>query len=139
MPIQHWLLKTEPRNYSFGDLMERKREVWDGITNPLALRHLRSTRPGDLALIYHTGTERAAVGIARIVGGPYPDPRKKPSAPPVVEIEPVRALARPVTLEAIKKNSKLAGMELIRLPRLSFLPVSRPHWQAILKMSGASR
>ena len=137
MPIQHWLLKTEPSVYSFDDLLKKKRERWDGITNALALKYLRTARGGDLALIYHTGDVRAAVGLARIVGAPYPDPEHDDRALAVVDIEPVRPLARPVTLEAMKTNPRLKGFELLRLPRLSFVPVSREHWNVLLKMSSA--
>jgi len=137
MPIQHWLLKTEPSVYSFDDLLKKKRERWDGITNALALQYLRIARGGDLALIYHTGDVRAAVGVARIVGAPYPDPGHDDPALAVVDIEPVRPLARPVTLEAMKTNPRLKGLELLRLPRLSFVPVSREHWNVLLKMSSA--
>ncbi len=136
MPIQHWLLKTEPSEYSFEDLQRRGRERWDGITNALALRHLRSARGGDLALVYHTGQVRAAVGIARVVGAPYPDPKLRDPARVVLDLEPVRPLVRPVTLEEMKANPKLEGLELLRLPRLSFVPVGAVHWSVILKMSG---
>jgi len=137
MPIQHWLLKTEPSEFSFDDLLARGRETWDGISNPLALQHLRSTRAGDLALIYHTGKVRAAVGIARILGAPYPDPKRKAPSQVVVDIEPVAALPRPVSLQAMKANAKLKGLELLRISRLSVVPVSREHWKILLKMSGA--
>jgi predicted RNA-binding protein with PUA-like domain len=136
MPIQHWLLKTEPTDYSFEDLLRKKREVWDGITNALALKYLRSCRGGDLALVYHTGEVRAAVGIARILGAPYPDPKQKNPSLAVVDIEPVKGLEGPVTLEEMKANPRLKGFELLRLPRLSFVPVSAVHWAVILKMSG---
>ncbi len=136
MPIQHWLLKTEPADYSFQDLQRRGKETWDGITNALALQHLRSARGGDLALIYHPGQVRAAVGIARVLGAPYPDPKSGDPALLVVDIEPVKPLLRPVTLEEMKGNPKLKGLELLRLPRLSFVPVSAAHWGVILKMSG---
>lgn len=137
MPIQYWLLKTEPSVYSFEDLLEQEREVWDGITNPLALKYLRTSQAGDLALIYHTGDVKAAVGLARILGASYPDRKRQNPALAVVDIEPIRPLARPVTLEAIKANPNLKGFELLRVPRLSFVPVSREHWKILMKMSGA--
>jgi predicted RNA-binding protein with PUA-like domain len=137
MPIQHWLLKTEPSEFSFHDLLARGRETWDGITNPLALQHLRSAGAGDLALIYHTGSVKAAVGIARIIGAPYPDPKRKSSSAVVVDIEPVAPLPRPVSLQAIKANPKLKGLALLRISRLSVVPVNREHWKILLKMSGA--
>jgi predicted RNA-binding protein with PUA-like domain len=136
MPIRHWILKTEPGEFSFDDLVARKREVWDGITNALALKHLRTARGGDLALIYHTGAERAAVGIARILGEPYPDPKRRDPALVVVDIEPVKPLARSVTLDAMRQNPRLKGLDLLRLPRLSFVPVGAAEWDVLLKMSG---
>ena len=135
MPIQHWLLKTEPSDFAFEDLLERRREVWDGISNSLALRNLGAARRGDLALIYHTGTSRAAVGIARVLGEPYPDPKQKDPRRMVVEIEAVRALKRPVTLEEIKRSPALKGCDLVRLPRLSFVPLLRAHWDELLRIS----
>jgi predicted RNA-binding protein with PUA-like domain len=137
MPIQHWLLKTEPSEFSFEDLLASGREIWDGITNPLALKHLRSTRAGDLALIYHTGKERAAVGIARILGAPYPDPKRKNPSQVVVEIEPVAPLPRPVSLQEMKASAELKGLQLLRISRLSVVPVSPEHWKTLLKMAGA--
>jgi predicted RNA-binding protein with PUA-like domain len=137
MPIQHWLLKTEPSEFAFEDLVARGRETWDGISNPLALKHLRSTRAGDLALIYHTGEERSAVGIARIVGAPYPDPKRKNPSLVVVDLEPVAALPLPVSLQAMKANPKLKGFDLLRISRLSVVPVSAQHWLILMKMSGA--
>jgi predicted RNA-binding protein with PUA-like domain len=136
MPAHHWILKTEPGDYSFEDLLREKRTVWDGITNALALKHLRTSRAGDLALVYHTGAVRAAMGIARISGSPRPDPKLKDPARMVVELEAVKPLARPVTLEEMKENPELAGLELLRLPRLSFVPVGSAHWGILLKMAG---
>ena len=137
MPIQHWLLKTEPSEFSFEDLLASGREIWDGISNPLALKHLRSTRAGDLALIYHTGNVRAAVGIARILGAPYPDPKKKNPSQVVVEIEPVAPLPRAVSLQEMKASAELKGLLLLRISRLSVVPISPEHWKIILKMGGA--
>ncbi len=91
MAIRYWLLKTEPTHYSFEDLLKKGRETWDGITNPLALKHLRTARGGDLALIYHTGNVRAAVGIARVLGAAYPDPKK--GNPKLAVIEGRRGIA----------------------------------------------
>jgi predicted RNA-binding protein with PUA-like domain len=136
MPIQRWLLKTEPTHYAFEDLVKKRREVWDGITNPLALQHLRTARGGDLALIYHTGQVRSAVGIARVLGAPYADPKRGDPRLAVIEIEPVRALVRSVSLDDMKGNAKLKGFDLLRLPRLSFVPVSAAHWAVILRMAG---
>jgi len=132
-----WLLKTEPREYSFEDLLRDRRTPWDGVTNPLALRHLRAIRPGDELLIYHTGSVRAAVGVARAVSRPYPDPARKDPKLVVVDVQPLRALSRPVSLASIKADPRFRGFELVRLPRLSVMPVPAALWRALLAMARA--
>jgi len=138
MPIQYWLLKTEPTEYSFEDLVTGGRATWDGISNPLALKHLRSCAAGDLALIYHTGGVRCAIGIARILGAPYPDPKRHSPNLTVVDLEAVRQLKNPVSLEAMKAEPRLKGLDLFRIPRLSVVPLGKGHWQTIVKMSGSA-
>ena len=135
MATHYWLLKTEPTHYSFQNLLKKKREIWDGIKSPLALQYLRTAHRGDLALIYHTGTVRAAVGIARILGAPYPDPDLDEPRRTVVDLAPVLPLVDPVSLEDMKKQPKLEPFELFRLPRLSVVPVSSAQWKTILKMA----
>ena len=130
-----WLLKTEPGEYSFEDLVRDKKTVWDGVTNALALRHLRAIRKGDELLVYHTGNVRAAVGLARASSDPYPDPSTHDPKIVVVDVTPVRRLAQPVTLEAIKAAPASPTFELVRLPRLSVMPVPAPLWKRILQMS----
>jgi predicted RNA-binding protein with PUA-like domain len=132
-----WLLKTEPAEYSFDDLIRDRKTVWDGVTNPLALKHLRAIRNGDELLIYHTGSVRAAVGLAKAVSDPYPDPARRDPKIVVVDVAPVRQLAEPVTLEAIAAASAFHNFELVRLPRLSVMPVPAPLWRRILNMSEA--
>jgi len=132
-----WLLKTEPGEYSFEDLVRDGKTVWDGVTNALALKYLRSLRKGDELLIYHTGNVRAAVGLARATGEPYPDPERQDLKIVVVDVVPVRGLKRAVTLEAIKADKRFRDFELVRLPRLSVMPVPDPVWDAILKMAGS--
>src|SRR6476620_6237906 len=110
-----WLLKSEPGTYSWADLVRDRKTVWEGVTNPTALIHLRAMKKGEQALIYHTGTERAAVGIAEITTAPYPDPRAGNPKIVVVDIKPVRALARPVTLDEIKSDRTFAGWDLLRI------------------------
>ena len=132
-----WLLKTEPGEYSFEDLVRDGKTVWDGVTNALALKYLRSLRKGDELLIYHTGNVRAAVGLARATGEPYPDPERQDLKIVMVDIVPVRGLKRAVTLEAIKADKRFRDFELVRLPRLSVMPVPDPVWDAILKMAGS--
>jgi len=131
-----WLLKTEPEEYSFDDLIRDKKTVWDGVANPLALKHLRAIRKGDELLIYHTGNVRAAVGLAKAESDPYPDPSKQNPKIVVVDVAPVRRLALPVTLEAMKAAPVFRDFELVRLPRLSVMPVPAAPWKRILQMSG---
>jgi predicted RNA-binding protein with PUA-like domain len=130
-----WLLKTEPGEYSFDDLIRDKKTVWDGVTNSLAFKYLRAIRKGDNLLIYHTGNVRAAVGLAKAMSDPYPDPRKQDPKIVVVDVVPVRRLTQPVSLEAIKAAPVFRTFELVRLPRLSAMPVPDALWKRILKMS----
>lgn len=135
--MARWLLKTEPTVYCWDDLVREKRTVWDGIENALALIHLRAAAAGDEAFFYHTGKERRVVGIAKIARGAYPDPRKDDSKLVVVDIVPVSALPAPVTLERIKADPFFADWDLVRMSRLSFLPVPAPIWKKILTLSAS--
>ena len=130
-----WLFKTEPSAYSYAHLERDGRTVWDGVKNPLALKHLAAVAKGDEVLIYHTGDEKAAVGIGEVVRGAYPDPKHEGTRLLVVDIRPLRALPRPVPLGELRANRKLAGFELLRLPRLSVMPVSPAHWAEIVRMA----
>ena len=130
-----WLLKTEPDEYSFDDLLRDKGTVWDGVTNPLALKHLRAIRKGDDLLIYHTGKVRAAVGLAKAASDPYPDPSRQDPKIVVIDAVPAHRLKEPVTLEAIKAAPAFRSFELVRLPRLSVMPVPAALWEKILRMS----
>lgn len=130
-----WLFKTEPTAYSFQQLEKDKKTVWDGVKNNLALKNLKGIKKGDQIFIYHTGDEKAAVGIARALSGAYPDPNKKDPKLLVVDIEPVKALPHPVTLAEVKANAKLAKFDLVRLPRLSIMQVSDEHWNLIEDMA----
>lgn len=132
---QRWLFKTEPSTYSWADLERDRRTVWDGVKNALALKHLAAVATGDEVLIYHTADEKAAAGIAKVVRGAYPDPKQKDARLVVVDLEPVKALARPVALGEMRANPKLAGFDLLRLPRLSVMPVSAEQWAAIMEMA----
>lgn len=131
----HWLLKTEPGTFSWADLVRDGRAVWDGVRNPAALGHLRAMRPGDQALVYHTGGEKAVVGVCRVVSEPYPDPKADDPRLVAVDIEPVRSLGSPVSLARIKADARFAGFALVRLPRLSVVPVTPEQWTAILGMA----
>ena len=130
-----WLLKTEPSSYSWAQLERDRRTVWDGVRNALALKHLAAMEKDDEVLVYHTGDEKAAIGLARVVRGAYPDPKAGDPRMAVVDLEPVRALPRPVTLREMRGNAKLAGFDLLRLPRLSVMPVSAAHWAEILRVA----
>jgi len=132
---QRWLFKTEPSTYSWADLERDRRTVWDGVKNALALKHLAAVATGDEVLVYHTGDEKAAVGIAKVMRGAYPDPKRKDARLVVVDLQPVKALARPVALGEMRANPKLAGFGLLRLPRLSVMPVSAEQWAAIMEMA----
>jgi predicted RNA-binding protein with PUA-like domain len=133
--VARWLFKEEPDHYSFTDLQRDGTTVWDGVTNSLARQHLRQVREGDRVLFYHTGKVKAVVGEMRVVAGPRPDPAADDPKAVVVEVVPVRALQKEVTLERIKKDPALAGWELVRLPRLSVLPVSEAQWQRVEELS----
>jgi predicted RNA-binding protein with PUA-like domain len=130
-----WLFKTEPSVYSFQQLEKDKHTVWDGVKNNLALKNLREIKRGDQILIYHTGGEKAAVGVARALSGAYPDPDKKDPKLLVVDIEAVKPLPRPVTLAEVKANAKLKNFDLVRLSRLSIVQVSDGQWEAIEGMA----
>jgi predicted RNA-binding protein with PUA-like domain len=134
----HWLLKTEPSTYSFMDLEREKRAVWDGVANPLALKHLRSMKRGDLAFIYHTGDERQIIGTAEVASDPYPDPRENDAKLVVVDLKARGRLPRPVPLAEIKAKQEFQDFELVRMGRLSVMPVSDSRWQKLSKMAARS-
>jgi predicted RNA-binding protein with PUA-like domain len=120
----HWLLKTEPSTYSWDDLVREKTAVWDGVSNPVALRNLAAMKPGDDALIYHTGDEKAVVGLARVTRAAYPDPKAKDPKLLVVEIAPVKPVTRQVTLAEIKADALFRDSPLVRQGRLSVVPLT---------------
>jgi len=132
----YWLLKTEPSTYSFVQLERDGKTVWDGVRNALALTHLRKMRKGDRALVYHTGAEKAVVGIARLAADAYPDPKAGDPRIVVVDLAAERALARPVPLAAIKADPRLQDMPLVRISRLSVMPVTPEEWQHLLELGG---
>ncbi|MCZ6486024.1 MAG: EVE domain-containing protein [Acidobacteria bacterium] len=136
---QYWLLKTEPSDYSQTDLERDVRTIWDGVSNNLALKHLRNMKRGDLAFIYHTGKERALVGIAEVISDPYPDPGKNDAKLVVVDVRAKEALPQIVSLAEVKADSEFSDFPLVRLPRLSVMPVTPAQWNRLLAMAGASR
>lgn len=131
--MAYWLFKQEPSTYSYSQLEKDGKTVWDGVANNLALKHLRSVKKGDRALFYHTGDEKQAVGVMEITSDPYPDPKDKSLT--VVDVRPAGRLAKPVTLDAIKKDPVFSGWELVRISRLSVMPVPDKLWNRIMKMS----
>ena len=131
----HWLFKTEPSVYSFQQLQKDNKTVWDGVANNLALKNLKDIKKGDLIFIYHTGDERQAVGIARALGGAYPDPSKKDPKLLVVDIEAVKPLPSPVTLAQVKADKQLANFDLVRNSRLSIMKVSDEQWEIMEGMA----
>ncbi|MCI0420258.1 MAG: EVE domain-containing protein [Acidobacteria bacterium] len=131
-----WLLKTEPTVYSYDDLERDQKSVWDGVTNNLALKYIRQVQRGDLALIYHTGEEKAIVGIAEVASAAYADPKQKDPKLAVFDLQPLRRLPRAVGLAEVKANEKLKDFELVRMARLSVMPVSEPVRKILLKMAG---
>lgn len=131
--LGYWILKSEPEEWSWQDQVRAGVDTWDGVTNPQAVRNLRAMRRGDLALFYHTGTERRAVGIVEVVREAYPDPRDPRRV--VVDVKALRPLRRPVSLAEIKANPRLAHLALVRQPRLSVVPVDEQAWRVLLQMA----
>ncbi len=136
---RHWLFKTEPSAYSFAQLERNGRAVWDGVRNALARKHLGEVARGDLVLIYHTGDEKAVIGIAKALGPAYPDPKLGDPKAPVVDLAPVRRLGRPLTLAELKSRPALASFPLVRLPRLSVMPVTEAEWNEIARLAKAGQ
>jgi predicted RNA-binding protein with PUA-like domain len=126
--MAYWLVKTEPSTYSFARLTEERDAVWDGVSNPVALRNLRAMAAGDSVLVYHTGDEKRIVGIARVTKAAYPDPKQKDPKLVVVNLAAVGPVKRPVTLAEVKADRRFADWELVRQPRLSVMPVSAERW-----------
>jgi predicted RNA-binding protein with PUA-like domain len=133
-----WLFKEEPEHYSFADLERDGQAVWEGVTNALARKHLRNIHKGDRVLYYHTGKERAIVGEMKVVEGPRPDPKSADPKAVVVTVKAIKAWPNPVTLERIKKEPRLADWELVRISRLSVMPVSSEQWALLEKLAADS-
>ncbi|MCW5316973.1 EVE domain-containing protein [Nostoc sp. KVJ3] len=136
--MAYWLLKTEPENYSYFDLERDGSTIWDGINNALALKYLRTILLGELAFIYHTGKERQIIGVAEIVSQPYIDPALNDSKRAVVDVRALRRVHQPVTLAQIKQDEKFTDFDLLRLPRLSVVPVSEVYWQRLLELTNGT-
>ncbi|EGO64425.1 EVE domain-containing protein [Acetonema longum] len=130
-----WLAKTEPTTFSYDDLERLKKDMWDGVRNFTAAKHIRSMKPGDLIYIYHSGKEKAIVGVAETSSEPYPDPTSSDSRFFTVDVIPRYRLKRPITLREIKATPDFADWELVRQSRLSVMPVSENHWRLVQKLS----
>jgi predicted RNA-binding protein with PUA-like domain len=133
--MSNWLFKEEPTNYSYDDLARDGRTSWTGVRNPLAQKHLRAVKKGDRIFFYHTGTEKAVVGIAKAEAAAYPDPADKTGKLYAVDVVPVKKLEAPVTLAAIKADKSFAAFPLTRMPRLSVMPVDDETWERIISMA----
>lgn len=132
-----WLCKQEPGCYSFQDLVADNGTSWDGVANALARKHLRSMCPGDQVFYYHTGKEKAVVGIMEVVSEPQNDPKGDDKGAVAVQMKPVRALTSAVTLAQIKAEKALLDWDLVRISRLSVVPVSKSQWERVLKLAKA--
>jgi len=135
MPRAHWLVKTEPSTYSWEDLVRDGSTRWDGVRNALARNHLGAMSKGDLAFVYHSGDDKAVVGIAKITRTAYPDPTAGDPRWVAVDLAALRPLAAPVTLATVKQDAKLAGMALVRHSRLSVMPVADAEFEQILALA----
>jgi predicted RNA-binding protein with PUA-like domain len=134
--MAYWLVKSEPNKYAFADLVRDGKTVWDGVRNNAAALHLKAMKLGDEVLYYHSQEGLEVVGVAKVVKEAFLDPSDPAGRFVAVELAPVRALKQPVSLQAMKANPALAGLEMIRQGRLSVSPVRPAEWTAILKMAG---
>ena len=133
--MAQWLMKEEPEHYGFDQLVRDGKTVWAGVKNPLAQKHLRSIKRGDRIFYYHTGKEKAVVATAKAASDAYPDPKDKSGKLSVVDVVPDKKLGRPVTLAEIKADKAFASFLLVRMSRLSVMPVSDAEWAKIENMS----
>jgi predicted RNA-binding protein with PUA-like domain len=133
--MAQWLVKEEPDHYNYDQLERDKKTVWAGVRNPLAQKHLRGIKRGDRIFYYHTGKQKAVVAIAKAASDAYPDPGDKDGKLFVVDVVPEKALARPVTLAEIKSDKAFASFPLVRMSRLSVMPVTDAEWTRIETLS----
>lgn len=130
----YWLIKSEPDVYPYAQLVKDGKTVWDGVRNFQARNNLRAMKEGDFVFFYHSNVGKEIVGVARVVREAYPDPRAKGEDWSAVDVGPALALAKPVSLETIKKDAKLEGLQLITHSRLSVVPLSEAHFDRILAL-----
>ena len=136
--MNYWLAKQEPsgpRGYNILQLQKDKKTMWDGVHNNLALKHIRNMKKGDLVFFYHTGDERQVVGIMSVISDPYSTPEEENKRFVVVDVKFKKLFKTPITLEMIKKQKKFKDWELLRISRLSVMPVPKIIWDDIIKMS----
>jgi predicted RNA-binding protein with PUA-like domain len=130
--VANWLFKTEPSCYSYEDLERDKKTTWDGVSNALALKYLRQIKKGDQALIYHTGDVKAIVGIAEITSTPYVDPKLNDPKLVVVDLKPKGRLSKQVSLAEVKANKEFQDFLLVKMSRLSVMPVTDDQWKRLV-------
>lgn len=136
--VNYWLAKQEPdgpRGYNFETLKKDKKTIWDGVHNNLALKHMREMKDGDLVLFYHTGDERQVVGIMEVISEPYPNPKEDNKRFIIVDVKYKKSLKRPITLDEMKKQKTFQNWELVRISRLSVMPVPKHIWDTIIDIS----
>jgi predicted RNA-binding protein with PUA-like domain len=133
----NWLFKEEPTNYHFDEFVKDGKTVWSGVKNPLAQKHLHAVKKGDRIFYYHTGSERSVIGIAKALDDAYQNPEDATGKQAVVDIAPVKKLLRPVTLAEIKKDTAFKDFALVRMSRLSVMPVSDAEWRRIEHLAAA--
>ena len=134
--MNRWILKTDSDIYPYDQLERERQAVWDGVSNPVALKHMRSMAPADPLMIYHSGATKEIVGLARVTSAAYPDPKGGNPKLVVVDVEVDRRLPSTVSLAAIKADATFADLALVRQPRLSVIPVPEPQWNRLLTMAG---
>ncbi|MEJ7589718.1 MAG: EVE domain-containing protein [Ferruginibacter sp.] len=136
--MPYWLVKSEPKKYSWELLVKEKKTCWDGIRNYAARIHLRSMTKGDKVLFYHSNEGVEIVGIAKVAKEAYQDPTTEDAAWVVVDLKPVKKLKLPVTLAQVKADKRLSEMALVRLARLSVQPVTDAEWKIVMELAGES-
>lgn len=136
--MDRWLIKSDPEEYSASDLERERQTLWDGVRNALAQKHMRAMRTGQPVLVYHTGAERAVVAVGRVAGDPRPDPADPSGKAVCVPIAFERRLARPVPLTEIRQDPAFADFDLLRMSRLSVMPVGPTHWKRLLELARSS-
>ncbi|MGQ0561554.1 MAG: EVE domain-containing protein [Gemmatimonadota bacterium] len=131
---RQWVFLADPEDFGWTELHEQGKAAWDGIKNPRAQQNLRSTSVGDRVLIYHTAPDKALIGIARVTSTPRPDPKAAERV--VVDVQPVKALKRPLQLSELKSDPVLMGMSFVKMPRVAVQPVTPEQWARVLELSG---